>query len=124
MLHFKDPGLDPCSCIVVGGVPWLPGFAVQAFWMGESESYNQPLCELSQSPTHHHPPTPTGPGRAVEHAYGQYGSVTDYSRQGEVPADSLATQCYSSALRWSGLLSVISPLVSLQAWLKERYVGT
>lgn len=70
------------------------------------------------------PPTPTGPGRAVEHAYGQYGSLTDYPSQAELPADSLARECYSSALRWFELLSVISPLVSLQAWLKERYVAT
>lgn len=61
MLHFtvRTPGLDPCSCMVVGWVPWLPGFSVQAFWMGESGSYNQPLCEISQSRTH--PPNPHWP---------------------------------------------------------------
>ena len=91
--------------------------------MSEFGSYNQPLCELSQSPTHP-PPTPTGPGRAVEHAYGQYSSLTDYPSQAELPVNFLARQCYGSALRWLELLSVLSPLVSLQAWLKERHVAT
>lgn len=124
MLHFtvRTPGLDPCSCMVLGWVPWLPGFSVQAFWMGESGSYNQPLCELSQSPTY--PPNPHWPTEGCRTCLWPVWLTDRWASQAELPADSLARQCYSSALRWSELLSVISSLVSLQAWLKERYVAT